>query len=667
MPTQVFASVCTMDCPDTCSLEVEVTDGRVVNIKGTSRNPVTDDFICSKVAQYAKRVYSKDRLLSPMRRVGKKGEGRFERISWEQALNLICEQAQAIRTQWGGEAILPYSYGGSNGVLGQDTTDKAFFAKLGASRLERAVCAVPASAAAMGVYGKMAGVAFEDYVHARGLIIWGANPKASNIHLVPYLKQAKAAGAKIAIVDPMCNFSQREIDLHVPVFPGADLAVALAMIHYWHEHDLLDWNFIAQHTSHAEVLLEKAQPYTLQHAAAIARIDAGLIERLAVMYAEADPALIRLGWGMERNRNGAQAIAAVLAMPALLGKFGKRGGGYTLSNSGAYRFNEAAMVASEAWNTRVINMNLLGKVLLEEHNPPIKMLFVYNCNPVAITPNQNAVLAGLQREDLFTIVFEQVMTDTASYADVLLPAVTFLEQNEIKKAYGSYALQYSAPVIPALGEAKPNEEVFAMLGRAMGWNDAAFAVSTNDLLPRAAQAMRGMGKEISWPDLQQNKIAFFDFPGAAPIQFQTVFPHTADRKANLAPDNLREHAYEYLDGIDGNPAYPLALISPATDKSINSTMAEYNLPELYLMMHPVDAAARHLREGEKVAVRNQYGEVHCRLQISAEIRTGVVLMPKGAWRKASLNGRTANALAPDTLCAVGGACFNDARVEVKRL
>ncbi len=667
MPTQTLPSVCPMDCPDSCSLEVEVTDGRVARIKGTSRNPLTEDFICSKVAHYAKRVYGKDRLLYPMRRLGAKGEGRFERISWNEALNLICDNAKAIRAQWGGEAILPYSYGGSNGLLAQDTIDKAFFAKLGASRLERAVCAVPATEAARGMYGKMAGVAFEDYVYARSIIIWGANPKASNIHLVPHLKRAKAAGAKIAVVDPVCNFSKREIDLHVPVYPGADLAVALAMIRYWHEHDLLDWNFIAQHTSHVDFLLEKARPFTLQHAASIARIDAELIEQLATMYAEADPALIRVGWGMERNRNGAQAIAAVLAMPALLGKFDKRGGGYTLSNSGAFRFDDDVMVASEAWNTRVINMNLLGKVLLEENHPPVKMLFVYNCNPVAITPNQNAVLAGLQREDLFTIVFEQVVTDTASYADVLLPAVTFLEQKEIKKAYGSYALQYSEPVIPALGEAKPNEEVFAMLGRAMGWRDAAFNLRTEDLLPRAAQAVLGMGKEISWPELRENKIALFDFPGAAPVQFQTAFPFTPDGKVNFAPQNLSAHAYEYLDGVDANPAYPLALISPATDKSITSTMAEYNLPELYLLIHPVDAATRQLKSGETVRVFNQYGEVHCRVTVDAEVRSGVVLMPKGAWRRASLNGQTATALAPDTLSDVGGACFNDARVEVARL
>lgn len=250
---------------------------------------------------------------------------------------------------------------------------------------------------------------------------------------------------------------------------------------------------------------------------------------------------------------------------------------------------------------------------------------------------------------------------------MLLPAVTFLEQREIKKAYGSFALQYYDAVIPARGEAKPNEEVFALLGRAMGWNDAVFALRTEDLLPRVTQAVRGMGEKLSWEDLQKNKIAFFDFPDAAPVQFQTVFPHTSDRKVHLMPENLREHAYEYLDGVDNDPWYPLALISPATDKSINSMMAEYNLPELYLVMNPFDATARKLRHGEAVKVRNSYGEVHCRLRVSSEIRAGVVLMPKGAWRKSSLNGKTSNALSPDTISAIGAACFNDARVEVESL
>ncbi|MDZ7266015.1 MAG: molybdopterin-dependent oxidoreductase [candidate division KSB1 bacterium] len=664
MPTQILPSVCPMDCPDTCSLEVEVTDGRIRKIRGSQENPLTAGFICAKVANFGRRVHGSERLLYPMRRSGAKGGGRFQRITWEEAIAMICQACREIQSRWGGEAILPVSYGGSNGLLGQDTSDKAFFARLGASRLLRAVCAMPTSEAAGGMYGKMPGVAFEDYPASRCIIIWGANPKSSNIHLVPFLKQAKANGAHIITIDPVRHFSDGEIDLHLPIYPGADLAVALALIRYWHEHGLLNWDFIRAHTVGIATLLEKAEPYTLARAAALARVEATAIERVARLYAECEPAVIRVGWGLERNRNGGQAAAAILALPAVLGKFGQRGGGYTLSNSAAFGFDACEMTAGDSWNTRVLNMNRLGRILLEENNPPVKMLFVYNCNPVATLPNQNAVLAGLQREDLFTVVFDQVMTDTAACADVLLPAVTFLEQHEIKKAYGSYALQYSAPVIAPVGEAKPNEEVFALLGRAMGWPEADFQRDTSAWLARAAGAIRGMGREISLEQLQRERIAFFDFPGRAPVQFVSVFPRTADGKIHLVPPQLGDRPYEFL-AEENDPVHALALISPATGKTINSTMAEYNLPGLHLEMNPADAAARGLQSGEWVRVFNAHGEVICRLRIQARVRSGVVVMPKGAWRRAARNGKTANALTPDTLNAVGGgACFNDARVEV---
>lgn len=663
--TKTHLSACTMDCPDTCSLSVEVTDGRITKIGPSELNPTTQGFICTKVSRFAQRIYSPDRLLYPMRRVGEKGAGKFEKISWDEAVGIICEKFNAIKVRWGAEAILPYSYGGSNGMLGQDTSDRAFFARLGASRLARTLCAAPTGEAAMGMYGKMAGAAFEDYVHAKFILIWGANPKASNIHLVPYLKKAKDAGARIAVVDPRRTFSKKEIDFNLSIYPGTDVVVALAMIYIWEKHHLLNWDFIQQFTSGAEILLEQAKNWPVEKAAQVAQVPAQDIEKLAEMYALHDPAVVRVGWGLERNRNGGQSVAAVLALPAVLGKFGRPGSGYTLSNSGAYKVNSIALVDAPSWNTRIINMNQLGKVLLEENNPPVKSLFVYNCNPLATVPNQQAVLRGLQREDLFTVVFEQVMTDTALFADILLPAVTFLEQHEIKKAYGSYAVQYLEPVIAAVGDAKPNEEVFALLGRAMGWGEAAFAETTSDYLRRAASAITGLGRTLEIEKLQEQRIAFFDFPGTRPIQFKTVFPNTPDGKINLAPANLGEHPYEYLE----NPTngYPLALISPANDKMISSTLGEFNYPELYLTMHPTDAKARSVTNGDTVRVYNSFGEVIARVRINDQIRAGVVSMPKGAWRKSSLNRFTSTALTPDTLSSVGGgACFNDARVEVVR-
>lgn len=659
-------SVCTMDCPDTCSLDVEVTDGKITAIRASELNPTTSGFICSKVSDFTNRVYSPDRILYPMKRVGAKGSKNFEQISWDQALKEITDRYRAIIQQFGGEAILPYSYGGSNGILGQDTSDKAFFAKLGASRLERTVCSAPTTAVALAMYGKMPGVAFEDYPKAKLIIIWGANPKASNIHLVPFLKKAKANGARIVVIDPRLNFSMREIDLHLPVYPGMDLPVALAMIHYWDTHNLLDKEFLDRHSVDKEILLDKASAYDFDKASSISGVKAKDIEKLANWYAESNPALIRLGWGMERNKNGGQAAAAILAMPSLLGKFGVRGGGYTLSNSSAAKLNDNKLVDSVAWTARSINMNQLGNVLLEEKNPPVKALFVYNCNPAATVPNQNAILKGLEREDLFTVVFEQVMTDTAVYADIILPAVTFLEQEEIKKAYGAYAVQYLGPVIERCGEAKSNEEVFAMLGRSMGWSDEAFQTTTEGYMKRVADALEGFGRKITLNELKEKKILLYNFPGKYPVQFEHVFPWTKDGKIHLLPDALGKYPYELQkDNLNGN--YPLVLISPSISKLISSTMGEYNYRELFVHMNPDDAQSRNLKQGDAVRVFNQLGEVHCKLRVDDSIRSGVAMMPKGAWRKSSMNGLTATALAPDTLGTAGGACFNDARIEITAL
>ncbi len=653
-----------MDCPDACSLEVEVKDGKISRIGPSDLNPDTQGFICAKVSRFARRVYNEDRILFPLRRVGKKGAGEFERISWELAAETICAQFKGILENWGGEAILPYSYGGSNGILGQDTSDKAFFAKLGASRLARTVCAAPTTAAAMALYGKMPGTAFEDYTRAKCIIIWGANPKASNIHLVPYLREAKSAGAKIIVIDPKLNFAKGEFDLHLPVYPGTDLVLALAMVNIWHKQNLLNDVFLQRFVKNVEVLLDAAESYPLDKAAEITRIEPGLIERAAEIYAFHDPAVLRVGWGLERNRNGTRAAAAILALPALLGKFGRPGSGYTLSNGNAYRQDASQLIDAPEWRTRTINMNRLGRTLLHESNPPIKSLFVYNCNPVATVPDQKAIMQGLARPDLFTIVSEQVMTDTAKFADIVLPAVTFLEQHELKTGYGSYVAQYISPVIEPRGEAKPNEELFALLGRQMGWSDEAFMRGTSEYLASAAVSLRGFRQPLTIAEMAKNPVRELDFDGGSPVQFMNVFPWTPDSKINLGPEELGEKPYEYIP--ERQQEFPLALISPASEKLISSTLGEFNFPQLFLYMHPQDAAARELRHGDSTRCFNHLGAVVANLRISDHIRPGVVVLPKGVWRKASSNGLTSTALVADTLETVaGGACFNDARVEVQ--
>lgn len=662
-----------MDCPDTCSLEVRVADGRIEKIGGTRENPVTAGFICDKVSQFARRVYHADRLLHPQRRIGRKGEGRFERISWDAAIGEIAARLAEIRERWGGEAILPYHYGGSNGFLSDGLLDDYFFARIGASRLARTLCAAPAGEVALGMYGKMPGVAFEDYPLAKCILIWGANPKASNIHLVPFLKQARRNGAFIAVVDPRSNFSPAEIDLHLPVYPGADLPVALAMIRHWNEQNRLDREFLAQHAAGLDTLLAAAAEWPLERAANAARVPAEDIRRLADAYAGASPAVIRCGWGLERNVNGGQAIAAVLAMPALLGKFGLPGGGYTLSNGAAGKLDTGKILGDFSWTTREINMAQLGLVLAgtggmmngggrQPLAPPVQALFVYNCNPAVTAPDQEAVLRGLAREDLFTVVHEQVMTDTALYADIVLPATTFLEHHDIRRGYGAYVTGGVQPVIAACGEAKPNEEVFALLGRAMGFTDEPFTWDSLRLKRKTAEAFQMAGKPAAVEPLMGGGITRYDFPGQRPVQFRTVLPRTPDRKIHLAPACLAPRPFHFEEVA--SERFPLALISPANNKMVSSTFGEFNYPQLRVVLHPRDAAARGIREGDVVRVFNELGEVRCRAQVSNGLREGVVSMAKGAWLKSSANRRTATALCPQTAGTGGGACFNDARVQV---
>ncbi len=665
MSTQVVHTHCTMDCPDTCSLAVTVTDGRIQKIQGTHAHPTTDGFICDKIAKFDRRVYHEERLLYPLRRSGPKGAGQFTRISWDEAIAEITGRFKAIIKQWGGEAILPYHYGGTNGLLGDGFLDDYYFAALGTSRMAKTLCAAPSTAVAMDMYGRMPGVAFEDYPLAKCIIIWGANPKASNIHLVPFLRQAKKNGAFIASVNPVQTFSAQEVDLHLPVYPGADLPVALAMIRLWKEAERFDLQFLQNHAVGLDPLLEQANHWTVERAAEAARVDPEAIRTLARVYAEATPALIRTGWGTERNRNGGRALAAILAMPALLGKFGVRGGGYTMSNSGAAQLDVTKIFGRVSWQTRIINQTQLGAVLTNDLQPPIKGLFVYNCNPVATAPDQNAVVNGLMREDLFTIVSEQVMTDTCHYADIILPAVTFLEQYEIRRSYGSYVIGGVQPAIAPRGEAKPNEEVFAALGRALGGTQEPFTWTTDECMRKVADTLKLAQKPAILSALAAGHNQEYDFPGT-PVQFSTVRPRTPDQKAHLTPAALGKTPFQYQPVQKA--AYPLALISPSNNKMISSILGEFNYPELRLAIHPDDATAREIHDGDLVRIFNDLGEVLCRAQINAHIRSGVVSLPKGAWRKSSRNGFTATALCPADVNDVGGgACFNDARVEVTKV
>lgn len=655
--TQVLPSACPLDCPDACSLEVRVQDGRVVKIDGTHRNPLTQGYICSKVRRFPELLYGEDRVLHPAVRVGKKGEGRFEPISWDQALDFAAARMREARDRWGGESILPFSYGGSNGLLTQDTTDARLFYRLGASRLARTVCAAATGRAATGLYGKMPGIALPDYVHSKLIVVWGVNPSASGIHLVPILQEAQKLGAALVVIDPRRTPLAKKADLHLAPRPGTDLPLALSIHRFLFEEGFADWSFLNEHAHGAEELRRRALPWTFERAAEVSGVPAEDVALLARMYAEASPAAIRAGWGMERNRNGGSAVAAVLALPAVGGKFGVRGGGYTLSNSGAFKFDQPSAVQEPEPSTRVVNMNLLGRTLVEEQNPPVQVLFVYNCNALATMPNQELVRRGLEREDLFTVVFEQVWTDTARYADLALPATTFLEHREVSRGYGSMLMHRADAVAAPAGEARPNYEVFGDLCRRLGLSRPGEPETADEL--EAALVNQRLRD-----DLDRDGFALPD-TGWAPIQFGDSFPLTPDRKAHLLPEALDREApfglYAYQEDLPG-----LALISPASSRTISSYLGNLYRDHCPLEIHPQDAALRGIADGDEVRVWNAYGEVRVKARLTRDVKPGVVVLPKGLWSHQTLSGTTANAVAPDTLTDLGrGACFNDARVEVE--
>lgn len=664
-PEATVQTACPLDCPDACTLQVTVRGGRITTIDGSHENPVTGGYICAKVRRFDRRVYGEDRLHFPAVRIGAKGEGRFRRVSWNDAIDTIADRLGRVRDTHGGEAILPLCYGGSNGLLTQDGNDATFFRRLGALRLARTLCAAPTGAANLGLYGKMPSVVYQDYVDARLIIVWGANPSASGIHLMPYLKQARASGATLVVVDPRATPVARQADHHLMIRPGTDVAVALALHRHLFESGAADLAFLRAHTTGWEALRDRAQPWTFERAAEVSGLAAADIERVARLYAAASPALVKCGWGLERNRNGGSAAAAVLALPAVGGKFGVRGGGYSMSNSASWGIANRWAADPEP-STRVVNMNRVGRELTAPEQAPIRALFVYNCNPAVTLPDQQRVLAGLAREDLFTVVFDQVLTDTALYADVVLPATTFFEHYDTSKGYGSLSLHLARPVIEPVAESRPNADVFADLLARMDLGAEGDATGELDQMLQVLGHLPGeSGRELGERGMATPAW------GGRPIQFVDVFPRTPDRKAALCPPDLDREAPLGLYGFQPDPAtaaWPLALISPATERTISSTLGELLPMPVRLEMHPDDAAARGIDDGDDVRVANALGTMECPVKVTGLVRKGTVSFPKGAWRRHTANGLTSNALVPDTLTDLGGgACFNDARVEVTRI
>jgi anaerobic selenocysteine-containing dehydrogenase len=664
-PESTVETACPLDCPDACTLNVTLRGGRISKIDGSDSNQITRGYICAKVRHFDQRVYGDDRLLHPAVRRGAKGKGQFRRVAWDDALDLIAEKMQEARKQSAAETILPLCYGGSNGFLTQDYADAVLFRRLGASRLLRTVCAAPTGAANQGLYGKMASVSYQDYPDAKLIIVWGVNPGVSGIHLMPFLKDARDNGATIAVIDPRATTIARQADLYLPVRPGTDLPLALSIHRYLFEEGHADEAFLSEHTKGAAQLRERAKLWTFAKAAEVTGVPESMISRLAELYAKSSPALVKCGWGLERNRNGGSAAAAILALPAVGGKFGVRGGGYSMSNSATWNIDRTWLADAEP-HTRAVNMNKVGRMLTEPEGAPVNVVFVYNCNPVATLPDQKRVIRGFEREDLFTVVFDQVMTDTALYADVVLPATTFLEHYDFAKGYGPITLQLAKPVIDQVGESRPNTDVFMDLTRRLGLSRPG---DPEDELEAMLGVLGGMPKAVG-DGLRDRWVA--DPPhGGRPVQFVDVFPKTSDKKVDLFPDVLERQAPQGLYGYQADPAtdaFPLALISPSSDRTISSILGELPRPAVMLEMHEADAAVRGIEDGDDIRIFNALGEVRLHAHITPLVRQGTVAMPKGLWRRSTSNGFTSNALVPDSLTDLGGgACFNDARVQVDKV
>ena len=671
---QVMPSVCPLDCPDTCSLAVTVENQKIVKVRGSYVNPLTRGTICGKVSHYPEFVHGPDRLLTPLKRVGPKGDGKFTSISWDEALNLIYDRFTAISREYGAEALLPLNYGGPHGLLAAGSMDLRFFYKLGATRLSRRpLCGGVKEQAFFGTYGAVPLMRPEHVAQARLIILWGNNVTVSQLHLVPIINEARKHGAKLVVVDPRRIQVARQADLHLALRPGTDVVLAWALAAELERMGGLDQAFIEEHVLGAEAYLERARQMSLEEAARVCGLEVGQIRQLAEIYHTISPAVICPGNGPERNQNGGSGLRAVFALPALAGKFGVLGGGLLQGASASFP-KTLARLQGEAFapqDVRTLNIVTIGRDLLDPQlKPPIKGLFIYNHNAVIVHPDQNTMRQGLLRRDLFTVVCDIVKTDTVLFADVILPASSHFEYPDLYPAYGQHFLQRAEPVIPSVGESLPNTEIFRRLAKRFGFSDSAFQATDADLMDEALAHDDPRLRGVKPSTLTLDAALSMQFNDSDAMLFKTTFPKTPSGKIELQSAYL-ERAYRAplptFRPVESS--YPLTLISPASDKRTTSTFGGLRYSdEVWLDMHPYDAAARQLTDGMMVRLWNDLGEVHLRLRVTDDVPPGVICSLKGAWFRTSDNGQTVSALVPShyaDLCE--GACFNDTRVEVARL
>ncbi|MFZ1941716.1 MAG: molybdopterin-dependent oxidoreductase [Terracidiphilus sp.] len=720
-PLRIVHTVCSHDCPDSCAVLVSVNEeGRAVKVEGDPSQPVTQGFLCGKVAKYLDRVYAPDRILFPLRRKpgvakGPLTRGReqesFERVSWDEALDAIATELEKIADRYGPESILPYSYAGTIGQLGFGSMDRRFFHRLGASQLDRTICSEAGGQAWNLVYGKKLATPTEDFRLAKLIVAWGANIHGNNILLWPMVEEARRNGARLIVIDPYRTRTAAVADWHIAIRPGTDVALALGMMHVILDEGLEDRAYIAEMTHGFEPLVERAREYTRERVAAWTGMTAAEIEQLAREYATTRPAALRLNYGVQRAENGGAAVRAIAMLPALTGAWKHRGGGAQLSTSGGFAWNKQALERPDLAKAspigrlaRVVNMCELGHALTrlgtkglgteglttDSEGPAVHALFVYNSNPGAVAPNHNAVCRGLAREDLFTVVHELFFTDTTDYADYILPATTFLEHTDIQGAYGHYFVQLSKQAIEPVGESRSNVWLFSQLARRMGFTEECFRDTPEEMI-RQAMAIGADGhsknanmEHITFEDLEERghiPLAFHRCTENEPFQpYTSGTLQTPSGKVEFYSETMAASGLDPLPGFlpptesrlgERAKKYPLEFLPRKNDNYMNSTFA--NLPghrkmeartNQRLEIHPDDARSRGLVDGDRVRVFNDRGSVHLTAMLNPSLPAGVVAA-RLDWAKLHADRANVNALTSEQLTDIGrGATFYSTLVEV---
>ena len=681
---RIVRAACPHDCPDTCSMDITVRDGRAIKVTGAADHPFTDGVLCNKVSRYLERTYSPQRVLHPLRRVGGKGpgQGRWEQISWDDALDTIVERYRAISAQDGAQAILPYSYAGTMGMLQGSSMDRRFFNRLGASNLERTICSSAGKAGISITLGAAVGMDPERFEDAALILIWGSNPVTSNLHLWTRVQAAKRRGARVIAIDPYRSLSAEHCHQHIALRPGTDGALALAMMHVLIDEDRVDHEWVNQYTVGYAGLAERVKHWTTKKAADICGIDAQVITQLARDYASARPAAIRLNYGMQRAYGGGMAVRTIACLPALVGAWRDPAGGVLLTTGDFSAMDHTVLERPDLrpGPVRSINMCAIGDALLATESP-VKAVFVYNSNPLAVAPDSSKVAAGFARSDLFTVVHDVFITDTADYADLFLPATTQLEHWDVHKSYGHLYVMANTPAIAPVGESLPNVEVFRRLAARMGFAEPCFRDDDETLCRQAVGRADARMAGIDWNTLKQT--GWQHLPVAVAPFANGGFPTPSGKvefESKVAVAMGLDALPDYLpprESAAADPAlaarFPLTMLSPPHRHALNSSFA--NLPlflgaerEPNLDINAADAQARGIRDGDSIRVFNDRGSFVARARVGEDAREGVVVALSLWWRKLAPDGHNANEVTSQALTDIGaGATFYDCLVQVERV